>query len=209
MRLALGLIFVATALAGCQEKSPTYSAKAASCEVDKDCAKGFICTEKKCVKGERSAKEKAAIEKARIEAVRKKRAAANKVKPGEGRLHVRICPGFQNTPESVGTIIATHTETKKKHLLHLALVVPDTGWETEFKFPSVKPGLYEVQAQYGIQVKGKAEVVDLKCHSKVDKKQCKDGSIRLIEVVTPDKEPPVEKDKDGKVIRRPCDFIAE
>jgi hypothetical protein len=207
----LGLVLAVGGLtSGCENNATKgYKPPAAKCASDDGCGKGFICTDGLCAKGERSAKELADRKKAKFAAAKKKRADADKVKPGEGRLWVRICPGYQNTPESMGSIQAINVKTKKRHLMHLALTVPDGGWETEFKFPSVPLGTYEVQATYGIQVKGKADVHKLSCHEKVDKKLCVEEITRLIEVVAPDQEPERVKEKDGTFKRRACDFIAE
>ncbi len=69
-------------------------------------------------------------------------------------------------------------------------------------------GKYDVTATYGIQKGGKPNVAQLKCDA-TTKLTCRDELIREIEVVLPKDEPPVEKNDKGKVIKRPCDFIAE
>ncbi len=185
---------------------------ATRCKSDKNCGDGFICKEgpkgqKICQKGERTAEEKAAVKKAEAAAAAKNKKKKDVVKPGEGRLHFRICPGFKNTPESIGTVIAVHQETKKRHVMHLALVVSDGGWETQFKFASVPLGVYDVTAAYGIQVKGRPETTKLKCDPKA--KPCRDELIREITVVTPDKDPPPKLSEKGKTLHKDCDFIAE
>ena len=179
----------------------------AACKTDADCAKGFICTEKTCSQGERSAEELAAKRKAKAEEEAKKQAAKLAVKPGEGRMPLRLCPGFKNTPESIGTIVAVNQTTKKKHFLHLARETPDLGWRVEFLFPSLPLGVYDVTADYGIQKNGRADVVKLKCDPNA--KPCRDGTIREITVVLPKDEPPVEMDENGKPKTRPCDWVAE
>ena len=76
-------------------------------------------------------------------------------------------------------------------------------------FWSLPVGQYEVTATYGIQVRGRAEVVKLKCHDKVKKAECKDEVTRLMEVVPLDKMPPPEMDKEGKPVKKACDWIVE
>ncbi len=210
-RPLFGLVLLAAAsLSGCKTGGDAeYAPPAAKCDADKDCAKGFVCEAKVCKKGERSAAELKARKAAEEAAKQKARDAEKATKPGEGRLYVRICPGFQNTQESIGTLVATHTKTGKTFTKHLALDVPEGGWETEFTFWSVPLGDYEITAKYGIQVKGQPDISQLKCHEKVDKKACKDELVILKSVIPPDQEAPREKDKDGTFKRRPCDFTAE
>jgi hypothetical protein len=179
----------------------------AACKADDDCAKGFVCTELKCIKGERSAAEIAATKKAKAAAKAKKHAAKYAVKPGEGRLRFRLCPGFKNTPESIGTVVAVHQTTKKKHFFHLARETPDLGWRSEFYFPSLPLGTYDVTADYGIQKNGRADVVKIKCDPKAT--PCRDELVREIAVVLPKDETPVERDEKGKAKPRACDWIAE
>lgn len=186
---------------------------AAKCSVDKDCAKGFICEgeadARRCAKGERSAAEIAASQKKALAEKQAKLAAAKAVKPGEGRLYVRLCPGYSNTIESIGTVIAVHQETKARHILNLGLEVPEGGWETEFAYPSLPLGKYDVEAHYGIQVKGRPDTHQLLCDEKV-RKDCKnEGKTREITVILPTEEAPREMEKDGTLKRRPCDFSAE
>ncbi len=208
---AAALLLLNTGCDGGQSQEDRIKAlqSPAKCTTDKNCAKGFICSDKKiCAKGERSAAEKAAADKAeektRMDAIAAKKA----VKSGEGRLHVRLCPVFKNTPEALATIVATHQKTKKKHSLNLAMVVPDGGWQDEFTFPSLPLGTYDVGITYGIQSRGRPDVVAIKCHKKA--KPCRDEIIRELEVVLPKDAPPIKFDKKTKKpIKRPCDFLAE
>ncbi len=219
MRYGLMLGLVAFGLVGCGGDAAEEATKkqnkwltAAKCKTDKDCAKGFICNgedgKKTCGKGERTAAEKAATKKAKNEARKKKQEAARTPDAGHGRLYVRICPFFKNTPESIGTITAVSQTTKKKQQIHLALVTPDQGYRDEFVFRSLPPGKYDVTATYGIQKGGKPNVAQLRCDL-TTKLPCRDDLVREIDVVLPKDEPPVEKNEKGKVKKRPCDFIAE
>ena len=217
MRYVLVCGLAAFAVTGCSgeggkaKKAKNKWITAAKCKVDKDCAEGFICRgdgEKTCQKGERTAAEKAAKKKAEEAARVKAQEAKRTPDAGKGRLHVRICPFFKNTPESIGTITAVNQTTKEKHQLHLALETPDQGYRDEFFYRSLALGKYDVTATYGIQKGGKPHVAQLKCDAKT-KLPCRDELIREIEVVLPKDEPPVEKNDKGKVIKRPCDFIAE
>lgn len=218
MRALSVLALAAFALGGCDKgdggkKAPDPRwVTAAKCKADKDCAEGFVCNgedgKRTCQKGERTAAEKAAAKKAEDEARVKAQAARQTPDAGEGRLFVRICPFFKNTPESIGTITATNQATKKTTQLHMALETPDQGYRDEFFFRSLPPGKYDVTATYGIQKGGKPNVAQLKCDLKT-RLPCKDELVREIEVVLPASEPPVEKDDKGKVVKRPCDFIAE
>lgn len=180
---------------------------AADCEKDSDCIKGFICKEKKCLKGKRTAAEKAAERKAKADARRKKAEARKQVKPGEGRLHVRLCPAFKNTPESIGTIVAVNQKTKERHMVHLATETPDLGYQSVFTFYSLPLGKYDVSCSYGIQVRGIPDVQKMKCDKKA--KPCREELIREMEVVLPENEPKPEMDDKGKVKMKPCDFQAE
>ena len=206
-------VFVlALSLVGCNDKAQSkfdkFKTAPADCKTDEDCAKGFICTDKKCLTGERSAAELAEKRKAKQQAEQAKLAKKFEIKPGEGRLKVRICPGFKNTPEALGTIIAIHQETKKKHFLHLARETKEFYWETEFIFPSLPLGTYDVTADYGIQKGGRPDVVRLKCDKKA--KPCRDENIREMTVVLPKDEPPPPKPKEpGKKAYKPCDWTAE
>lgn len=220
--LTLGGLWGCQSKSGEDKKNAILSAPAA-CETDKDCADGFICTEKKCLKGQRSAEELAAE---RAKKAKEKAAAAAKkkeTKPGEGRLTVRICPGFKNTPEAIGTIVAVHQETKKRKVLHMATEAPELGWQMEFTFYSLPLGTYDVTANYGIQKGGVPDTVWLKCDKKA--KPCREEPIafvggratehesvvevREIEVVLPENEPPREKNDKGEPKLKACDFVAE
>ncbi len=213
MRVIGTFLMAAAALTlGCndtaQSKYDKFKTAAADCTSDNDCATGFVCTEKKCLKGKRSAAEIAAKAKAKADKAAAERAKKLAVKPGEGRLRVRLCPGFKNTPEAIGTIVAVHQKTKKKHFLHLARETRELAWETEFLFPSLPLGTYDVTADYGIQKGGRPDVIRLKCDKKA--KQCRDGSIREMAVVLPkDEPPPPPKREDGKRTYKPCDWVAE
>lgn len=198
------------ALVACEGNKPDANKfiTAASCDDDKGCAEGFICQEGKCQKGQRSPEEIAAAKKAELEAKQKALAARRETKPGEGRLSVRICPFFKNTMESIGTIKAIHQETGKIHYLDMAMEADELGYQDVFTFYSLPLGKYDVEASYGIQVKGVPETHPLKCDEKIRKK-CRNEMIREVEVVLPENEPPVEKDKEGKPIKQACDFSAE
>lgn len=193
------------------EQNPLWKQAPAPCSTDKDCAEGFICKNEKCAPGERTPEEQAALKKKEAEAAAKAAAAAKGPKPGEGSLTVRICPGFKNTMEAIGTITAKHQETGKEHYLHLAMVVPEMGWQSEFTFPSLPPGKYDVTATYGIQSRGRAEVVKLECDPKA--RPCRDGFVREFEVAaaqpgsTP--EPAKADDSDAGRKLKPCDWVAE
>ena len=211
MYLRIALYLLPIALMACSDKKGSrfddIKFAPAACTTDQDCAKGFICSEKVCTKGERSATELAAQRKAKADEKAKKAAAKLVVKPGEGRMRIRLCPGFKNTPESIGTVVAVHQTTKKKNFLHLARETPDLGWRVEFLFPSLPLGVYDVTADYGIQKNGRADVVKLKCDPKA--KGCRDETIREITVVLPKDETAPELDEKGKPKPRPCDWVAE
>ena len=72
---------------GCNQKTADqanrFKTMAADCKKDDDCAKGFICTEKKCTKGKRTKAELAARAKAKAEAKQKALAAKRAVKPAK------------------------------------------------------------------------------------------------------------------------------
>jgi len=159
---------------GCQksEEGPGRFLSAAACETDEKCADGYICTDGTCQKGERSAEEIAAKKAAEAKKTAEEEAAKQRPKDGEGRLIVRICPGFKNTPEAIGTLIATHQETKRRHLLHMAMEAPELGWQMEFTFRSLPLGTYDVTADYGIQKGGVPDVVRLECDPKA--KPCRE-----------------------------------
>ena len=175
---------------------------------------------------QRTKEEIAALKKAIAEKKAKAEAAKKAVKPGEGRMIVKICPFFKNTPESVGQITAIHQETKKRHFILLNMVTPDQGYQSEFTFYSLPLGKYDVTAKYGTQTRGRHDTVDILCDAKSklpcrcadDKKTAKtkkgkkakcSEKVREIQVVLPKDEPPVKKGKDGKPEKRPCDFVAE
>ena len=208
-----------------EEQANRFKTMAAPCKSDGDCAKDHICREKKCTKGKRTKAEIAALKKAIAEKKAKAEAAKKAVKPGEGRMIVKICPFFKNTPESVGQITAVHQETKKRHFILLNMVTPEAGYQSEFTFYSLPLGKYDVTAKYGTQKRGRHDTVDILCDPKaklpcrcVDegkdaKKKGKKAKcpkkIREIEVVLPKDEMPVKKGKDGKPEKRPCDWVAE
>lgn len=212
---ALCAVFtIASVTIGCgdaQKSDPRNKFMTASCESDKTCAKGFICKAGTCQKGQRSKEELARREAEEKAAEAKKLAAKRATKPGETRLEVRVCPVFKNTPEAIGTLTAKNVKTGKEHLIHMALEVKDGGWQDVFTYWSVPPGEYEVTATYGINVRGRAETVMLKCHDKVikDKKQCKNNVVRLMNAVPLDQIPPKKKDDKGNEIKKPCDWIVE
>lgn len=199
------------ALVGCEKSGEDARSKIlgapAPCETDKACADGFICQDNKCQKGARSAEEIKAQKAAEAKKKAEEKAAERAVKPGEGRLTVRICPGFKNTPESIGTIIAVNQETGKRHILHMAMETPELGWQMEFTFPSLPLGTYDVTADYGIQKGGVPDVVKLKCDPKAQ--PCRDELVREMTVVLPENEPPREKNEKGEPKLKACDFIAE
>lgn len=211
------LIFALLALAlGCQSpeggdaRSRLLGAAPAKCETDQQCGDGFTCQDNRCLPGERSATERAALQAAEAKKAADEAALKAKPKEGEGRLIVRICPGFKNTPEAIGTLIATHQETKQRHLLHMAMEAPDLGWQMEFTFRSLPLGVYDVTADYGIQKGGVPDVVRLPCDKKAPKaRPCREDTIREMTVVPPEKEAPREKNEKGEDKLKDCDFIAE
>ena len=147
------------------------------------------------------------MRKAKADAKRKKEEAKRRVKPGEGRLHVRLCPAFKNTPESIGTIVAVHQESKARHMVHLATETPDLGYQSIFSFYSLPLGTYDVTCTYGIQVRGIPDVNKMKCDKEA--KPCRDELIREMQVVLPENEAKPEMDDKGKPKMMPCDFQAE
>jgi len=204
----IGALLVAFGCSGSGEQDePAWKKDPVPCTDDGACAKGFICKDKICQPGERSKTELAAREKAKAAAA-KKSEKPKAPKPGEGRLRARICPGFKRTPEAIGTIIAVNQKTKKRHLLHLAMEVAEGGIGSEFTFPSLPLGMYDVTASYGVQIKHQApETVVLKCHEKA--KPCREETIREIEVIPPEKEPPVKLTDAGLPRKKACDWWAE
>jgi hypothetical protein len=185
--------------------APIYKAKA--CEVDKDCLKGFICKELTCQKGKRSAADLEKIRKAKIESEKKAEAARNRLKPGEGRLRIRICPFFKNTPNASASLFAVHQKTKKKHWLALHNKAPENARQSMFTFPSLPLGTYDVNLKMGIRVRGQHDLTDMNCHPKA--RPCRGGTIREVDVMLPENEPPAEKKEDGTDMPPPCDFVAE
>jgi len=204
--LTLGGLWGCESKSGEDTRNKILSAPAA-CETDKDCADGFICTEKTCQKGERSAAEKKAERDAKAKAKAEAAAKKTATKPGEGRLIVRICPGFKNTPEAIGTIVAVHQETKARKVLHMATEAPELGWQMEFTFHSLPLGTYDVTANYGIQKNGVPDTVWLNCDKKA--KPCREETTREMTVVLPENEPPRAKNDKGEPKLKACDFVAE
>lgn len=212
---SIGLFLcLATGLSGCgdsQKSDPRSKFMTASCKSDDNCGDDFICKDGTCQKGKRSKEELAKKEAAEKAEAARKLAEKRKVKPGETRMEVRVCPVFKNTPEAVGTITAKHTETGKEHHIHMALVTKEGGWQDVFTYWSLPLGKYEVTASYGINVRGHTETVLLKCHDKLikDAKQCKNKVVRLMEAVPLDQIPAPKKDDKGNEIKIPCDWIVE
>lgn len=209
---------LALPLGGCDGKKegadPGIQLSKPKCDDDEGCAKGFICKpegdKKYCFKGERTAEEKAKM-KADKEAERKRKLEArkpSKPKDGESTLTVRLCPAFVNTINATGTIHAKHKETNRYHALHMSQELREEEWATEFTFPSLPLGKYNVWVDYGIVVKNRPDVVKLKCHEKA--KPCEKEIVREMEVIAYDKSyKPGAKDKDGKPVYKDCDFVAE
>ena len=175
-----------------------------SCKSDEDCLGGWICEEQFCTPGERSAAEladkKEALKKAREAKKKALEAEKTKTKPGQGRVSFKICPYFRNVSGSVGSIIATHTETKERAIISLQMETEKNMQRDEFTFYSLPLGRYEVIANYGVQVDGKFDTHRLKCDPKGTKRACKGDEVRIVEVVTPDK---MSKDS------LECDWTAE
>lgn len=197
-----------TTFYGCNEKSrfvPAVDAK--SCETDNDCIKGFVCNALKCLKGKRTAAELEAKRTALLEAEKKAEAKRDLVKPGEGRLVIRICPFFKNTSSASAQLFAVHQKTKKKHWMALHNKTPENGLQTVFKFPSLPLGSYDVNLRMGIRVNGQHDLSDMNCDPKA--RPCREGTIREMDVILPKDEPPPEKKEDGSPKLPPCDFIAE
>jgi len=189
-------------IAGCSDSKSKR--RGGSCKVDDDCISGWICEERFCTPGERSAAELAA----RKEALKKEREAKQKAleakktqtKPGEGRVSFKICPYFRNVSQSVGSIVATHTQTKERHIISLQMETKKNEQRSEFTFYSLPLGPYEVYANYGLQVDGKFDTHRLKCDPKGTARGCKGDELRLVEVVTPDK---------ASKAALECDWVAE
>jgi hypothetical protein len=218
--MSLRALMVMAALAGfvaCESNKPDVNkfVTAAKCTSDDNCGEGFICKDAEgggmtCQKGARTAAEKKAAKKAKYAAKKAARDARRAAKPGEGRMQLRLCGGFKNTPESIGTIIAVHQETKKRHFIHLAREVDDLGWEEFFAFWSVPLGKYDVTIDYGVQKGGVASMVKMKCDART-KMPCRDEVIREVEVVLAETPmaAPLPKNKEGKVIKPACDWLVE
>jgi|LauGreDrversion4_2_1035121.scaffolds.fasta_scaffold83901_2 hypothetical protein len=190
-------------LSGCN--SEKKKVRGGSCKVDDDCADGWICDpERFCTPGQRDASELAARERAALEERERQRkereAERNETQRGEGRLSVKICPFFKNVSDSVGSVIAVHTETKRRHILSLQMETAKGNSRSEFTFPSLPLGKYELTANYGIQVNGVFDTHPLKCDPKGTRRACVNDGTRVVEVVLPDQEPKVELE---------CDWVAE
>ena len=213
MRISL-LFALCCACLACNERvtqKPKF--EAAKCTKDDQCADDSICVDGHCQKGERSIEEKRAMY-AKEQAEREAKKAAeeakrHELKPGEGRLTVRICPGYYNNDKSIASLIAVHKETGERHYLNLTREIPLDGFADLFTFPSLPLGKYDVTAKYGvIHSGGVPDNLLLNCYKDVIK-QCKDGQVREMEVVLPENLPPVKKNKEGKPIPPPCDFWME
>lgn len=181
--------------------------KTKPCKTDKDCLKGHICKDTSCVKGERSAAEIAAKRQVEEAAAKKAMEARNKLKPGEGRLKVRICPFYKNTNGSSAMLLAEHQKTKKRHFLALHNRIEPDGIGQIFTFPSLPLGSYDVTLKMGVRVRGQHDLSDMNCHPKT--KPCREGTIREMDVILPKNEPPPELKEDGTPEPPPCDFVAE
>jgi hypothetical protein len=178
--------------------------RGASCKSDEDCLAKWICEEQFCVKGKRDIKEleAKALEEQQRKAKEKEDAFKRKTttKPGEGRMTVKLCPFFRNTDVAVGTIYATHQQTKQKFMLAMHLETPKYLEKSEFTFYSLPLGKYDVYLDYGIEGGGRFDVKKMKCDPK-NKGICQDETTREIEVVLPENEKMIEN--------RPCDWIAQ
>lgn len=212
MRTALYLALCCGCLA-CNERitqKPVF--EAAACTQDSECAKDCICKDGHCQPGERTLEEKRAMyAKEHEEREAKKKAAEakkNELKPGEGRLTVRICPGFYNNDKSIASLTAIHQTTGERYYLNLAREIPEDAFADLFTFPSLPLGKYDVTAKYGVIHGGVADNITLDCYKDVIK-QCKNKQIREMEVVLPENVPQPKKDKDGNPIRQACDFWME
>ena len=195
----LSVLFLALTFTAC--KSGPKKQRGGSCKQDSDCISGWICEESFCVQGQRSAAEIAAKKEAKRKA---KEAKKKKVKPGEGRLHVRICPFFKNTDDSVATLIAVNRETKKRFLKSLHLEVNKDSMKDVFTFYSVPPGEYSVTAKMGVQVNGQFDTHKIKCDPKGAHRACEEEVTRVVKVDVA--KTTLEEDLKKKI---PCDWIAE
>lgn len=211
------LAVLLTGLAGCQKPEETQAAAKDGrknppiCQWDEDCFKeGFVCNDARCVKGTRTPEQKAAIQALRDKMKAKEEAEAEARRPpgpDEGRLWFRVCPFYRKTPQAVAEITATHKETGKVFTLRLEELLRMDELRSEFAFPKVPIGEYDVVADYGIRDGAGREMVRLKCDKKA--KPCRDGEVREVTVVPIDQEPPPKADAEGKTIKRPCDWIAQ
>jgi hypothetical protein len=199
--LSYSLLVIAILGLGCESKKrPTGP----YCKSDEDCAGGWICNSNHCTRGERSQAEiqrKEAKKDAEKERKRKaKKAARTQTKEGEGKVSFKICPFFKNTFASVGSIVATHTKTKKREIISLQMETDKDTTQSEFTFYSLPLGKYEVYANYGVQVNGQFDTHRLACDPKATKRPCENKQLRVVEVVLP---------KDMKKDKLECDWIAE
>jgi hypothetical protein len=197
-------ILIATFIAFSCSSSKEEKKRGASCKTDEDCLSKWICEDQFCVKGKRDPKEleAKALEEQQKKAKEKEEALKRKqtTKPGEGRMTVKLCPFFRNTDVAVGTIYATHQDSKQKFMLAMHLETPKYVEQSEFTFYSLPLGKYDVHLDYGIEGGGRFDVTKMKCDPK-NKGICKDETTRVIEVVLPENEKAVEN--------RPCDWIAQ
>lgn len=202
------LLFLGFSLSftGCQQGDQRV--KGGDCKSDDDCLGGWICDQKFCYRGERSAAElaaqKAALEEKKEKERKAKEDKKKKLKPGQGRLHARICPFFKNTDNSSGTIIAEHKESKEKHFIFLQRELSKDSMRDVFTFYSLPLGTYEVTAKYGVQVGGQHDTHDLNCDPKATHRPCEGETKRIVTV-----EAPKTSLDDELKEKRPCDWIAE
>lgn len=200
------LCSIALSFTGC--KSGPKTQRGGSCKQDSDCISGWICEENFCIQGQRSAAELAAQKEAKIKAkeakLKAKEAKMKQVKSGEGRLHVRICPFFKNTDDSVATLIAVNRETKRRYLKSLHLEVNKDSMRDVFTFYSVQPGEYTVTAKMGVQVNGQFDTHELNCDPKATHRACENEVQRVAKVEV--SKTTLEEDLKQSY---PCDWIAE
>jgi hypothetical protein len=198
--------FLILGMSACKGK--VDQVRGGSCKKDSNCISGWICEDHFCVEGKRSATEIAAQKEAKRKAkeAKRKAKAAKKLqtKSGEGRLHVRICPFFKNTDDSVATLIAVNKKTKKRHLKSLHLEVNKDSMKDLFTFYSLPLGDYEVSAKYGVQVNGVFDTHTLKCDPKNTSRSCEGEVKRIVKVELP--QGSLEDDLKKKY---PCDWVAE
>ena len=201
--LFLGLMWV---MGGCNSDNRFLEV---DCKSSKDCADGWLCgSNKVCKKDTRTPEEIEAARKAEIEKLKAKKEAERlarlkaktSTKAGEGKMVLKICPFFKNTDVSVGSIIATHQKTKKRHILNLQMETEKDSTQATFTFYSLPLGKYDVVAKYGVQSNGVFDTHKLKCDPKSTARSCKEELTREIEVVLPKE---ASKEDTG------CDWIAE